>query len=207
MVLGGLRSAFPMATGPAPCYEPPSSLPAITTFIPAAAALIFREEVVKGFFLGVPHPSCFPSLLGWHSPACIPPKPSAPVPIHPSSCRDLLSVQQEGKGRRKRRRKATKNRHHGNSLPGSAESQRAAPPSLLGAGAGPSILFWGGFRKVSVLRVPAHIEGCSMSPKTPTPISGVRERGSAWGARGWEERGGCVRVPGCLCARVLARGR
>lgn len=49
---------------------------------------------------------------------------------------------------------------------------------------------------MSMFRVPAHIGGAPCPPKTPTPISGVRERGSAWGARGWEEGGGRVRVPG-----------
>lgn len=49
---------------------------------------------------------------------------------------------------------------------------------------------------MSVFRVPAHIRGAPCPPKTPTPISGVRERGSAWGAQGWEEGGGRVRVPG-----------
>lgn len=82
MVLGGLSSALPEATGPAPCYEPPSSLPPITTPIPAAAALIFREEVGKGFYLGCPGPPApHPSLAGTARPAS--PKTKCPC-AHPS---------------------------------------------------------------------------------------------------------------------------
>lgn len=82
MVLGGLSSALPEATGPAPCYEPPSSLPPITTPIPAAAALIFREEVGKGFYLGCPGPPApHPSLAGTAWPAS--PKTKCPC-AHPS---------------------------------------------------------------------------------------------------------------------------
>lgn len=82
-MLGGLRSAFPMATGPAPCYEPPSSLPAITTFIPAAAALIFREEVVKGFFFGGAPALLLPIPPWLAQPGLHPPKTKCPR-VHPS---------------------------------------------------------------------------------------------------------------------------
>lgn len=143
MVLGGLSSALPEATGPAPCYEP------LLPSFPSPPLSLLLQPLFLGkrwervFIWGAP--ALLLPIPPWLAqPGPHPPKPSATVPIHPSSRRDLLSVQQEGKGRRKRRRKATENRHHGNSLPASAGSQRAAPPSLLGALTGPSILFFGG---------------------------------------------------------------
>ena len=94
MALEGLSSALPVATRPAPSYEPPSPLPAITVFPPEATAPsaplslllqpLFIGKRWERVFLGVLRPSCSPSLLSWHSPACITPN-QAPF-AHPSQC-------------------------------------------------------------------------------------------------------------------------
>lgn len=95
MVLGRIRSALPVVTGPAPTYKPPSPLPAITIFpCPEATAPspppspllqpLFIGKRWERVFLGVLLPSCSPSLLSWHSPACITPN-QAPS-THPSQC-------------------------------------------------------------------------------------------------------------------------
>lgn len=107
-----ISSALPMATGPAPSYKPPSPLPTITILLPEATVPsppsfpllqpLFIGKRWERVFLGVLQPSCSPSLLSWHSPACITPNQA------PS-----LSVQRDRKGRR---RKAMKN-HHVSSLP------------------------------------------------------------------------------------------
>lgn len=93
-----------------------------------------------------------------------------------------------------------KNRHV-SSLPTNAKSQRAALPSLFRALARQSDLFWGS-GKATVPRVLEHAGGAPCPPPQPW------QWGSAWGARGWARREGvgCVRVPGCLCAWILARG-
>lgn len=94
-----------------------------------------------------------------------------------------------------------KNRHV-SSLPANAKSQRAALPSLLGAVAGESN-FFRGFGKKTVLWVLEHGGGAPCPPH-PSPGSGVA-RGVCRAGQGGEGVG-CVRVPGCLCARILARG-
>lgn len=147
MVRGGLSSALALLTRvtelrapvTSPCYHP---LPtqgdcAIPTSIPAAAALIYGEEVGNSFSggaLALLHP--IPSELA--QPCLHHPKPSTLCPP--------LSVQQEGKAGR---RMVMKNGHT-SSLPANTESQRAVLPSLLGAAAGDSSLFWGS-SKTSVL--------------------------------------------------------
>lgn len=88
-------------------------------------------------FLGVLWPFCTSSLLSWHSPACITPN-QAPF-AHPFQC----TVGGEGG------RMVMKNGHT-SSLPAKTKSQRAVLPSLLGAAAGDSSLFWGS-SKTSVL--------------------------------------------------------
>lgn len=92
--LGGLSSALPVAARPAPSYKPPSPLPAITIFPPEAIASspppspllqpLFTGKKWERVFLGVPRPSCSPSLLSWHSPACVTPN-QAPSTL-PSQC-------------------------------------------------------------------------------------------------------------------------
>lgn len=141
MVLGVLAQPFPWSQAPvaSPCYHhfPPRGHCAIPTSILAAAALIYGEEVGKGFSggaLALLHP--IPSQLA--QPCLHHPKPSTLCPP--------LSVQWEGKVGR---RMVMKNSHM-SSLPANTKSQRAVLPSLLGAAAGDSSLFWGS-SKTSVL--------------------------------------------------------
>jgi len=91
---GGICSALPVATRPAPNHEPLSPLRAITSFpseatMPPPAPSLLLQPLFTGkrwerVFLGVLWPSCSPSLLSWHSPVCITPK-QAPF-AHPSQC-------------------------------------------------------------------------------------------------------------------------
>lgn len=93
-----------------------------------------------------------------------------------------------------------------NSLPANVKSQRAALPSLFGAAAGLSILSWG-FSKASALQVPGHVGGALYPPRLPSPQQWGPRTGQCVGVHGAGKRQGrCVRVPGCLCAQILARG-
>lgn len=94
-----------------------------------------------------------------------------------------------------------KNRHV-SSLPANAKSQRAVLPSLLGAVAGESSPF-SGVRQDDGAVGAGPCWRCSVSPH-PSPGSGAAR--GVHGAGQGGEGVGRVRVPGCLCAQILARG-
>lgn len=95
-----------------------------------------------------------------------------------------------------------KNRHM-SSLPANAKSQRAALPSLFRALARESDLFWGSGKTT----IPWVLEPTGGAPCPPHPSSGSGAVHGVRGAGRGREGVGCVRVPGCLCAWILARGR
>lgn len=111
---GHLAQPFPQP----PCYEPLSSPchhhpppqevtePSPPPYPGGLQPFLGAKRWERVFFLWVPQLSCSPPLHGWHSPTSIAPITSAPV--RTLLVPDLISVQQEGKGKRKRRRKATK---------------------------------------------------------------------------------------------------